>query len=347
MKGSKDLHVVLLAGGSGTRFWPWSRAARPKQLLALTGGEPLLLETWRRARALVPPSRLWVVAPAALASPVRRILPELRKDRLVLEPTPRDTGPAIVLACATVARLHSSAVTALLPTDQVVRDGAAFGRALDTAARAARRGGLVCLGVRPDRPATGFGYLECAEAATSRRAVAVSRFVEKPDLRRAKRFLRSGRHLWNAGMFVWRADRFLAEARRVAPSLAEPVLAHLAGGRGAWARAERRSIDYAVMERAGGVEVVALHAGWDDVGSWDAAARLRAQRGGEEPPAIRIDSGGSAVFGDGTRLVALVGVPDVVVVDTADALLVVHRDRAEQVRQVVEALPASSRGTLR
>jgi mannose-1-phosphate guanylyltransferase len=344
--GARDLHVVLLAGGSGTRFWPWSRAARPKQFLALTGPEPLLLDTWRRARSLVPPSRLWVVAPKALAPKVRRLLPALRKDRLVLEPEPRDTGPAIVLACGAVARRHPGAVAAVFPTDHVVRDARAFARTLTTAVDAARDGALVCLGVRPDRPATGFGYLRCGRPPTSRGAVPVERFVEKPDLARAKRFLRSGRHLWNAGMFVWRVGHFLEEARRVAPSVALPALAHLSGDGRAWARAQRRSVDYAVMERARNVVVIALDAGWDDVGSWDAAARLREKRGGAQPPVLRVDSEGSAVFGEGARLVALVGVPDVVVVDTEDALLVVRRDRSEQVRQVVDALASSGHGTL-
>jgi mannose-1-phosphate guanylyltransferase len=341
-----DLHVVLLAGGSGTRFWPWSRAHRPKQLLALTGGAPLLVETWRRARALVPPSRLWVVAPRPLLRAVRRLLPELRRDRLIVEPEPRDTGPAIALACATLAREHPAAVAAVLPTDHVVRDLRAFASAVEVATEAARQGGLVCLGVRPDRPATGFGYLECAGTPSGRRAVAVKRFVEKPKLARARSFLRSGRHVWNAGRFVWRVDRFLEEARRVAPSVAEPVLAHVAGDRGAWRRAERASVDYAVMERARGVRVVALDAGWDDVGSWDAAARLRGEGSGSHR-VLRVDSDGSTVFGDGARLVALVGVPGVVVVDTEDALLVVRRDRSEQVREVVEALAASGRGALR
>ena len=341
----RDLHAVLLAGGSGTRFWPWSRADRPKQFLALAGGEPLLVETWRRARALLPPSRIWAVVPKALVRQVRRLLPALPADRLVVEPEPRDTGPAIVLACAAVARKHPEAVIAVLPTDHVIADRAAFAAALSVSAQAARRGGLVCLGVRPDRPATGFGYLECAGPPGRRRAVAVTRFVEKPGLARARKFVRSGRHLWNTGMFVWRVDRFLEEALRAAPAVAEPVLAHVAGERGAWGRAQRRSVDYAVMERARGVQVVGLEAGWDDVGSWDAAARLR--EGSDSSTVLRVDSEGSAVFGEGGRLVALVGVPQVVVVDTEDALLVVHRDRSEQVRAVVDTLVTSGRGALR
>jgi len=234
----------------------------------------------------------------------------------------------------------------VLPTDHVVRDVGAFASAVTVAAQAARRGALVCLGVRPDRPATGFGYLECAARPGGRRAVAVARFVEKPGLARARNFLRSRRYLWNAGMFVWRVDTFLGEAERVAPAVTEPVLAHVAGERGAWRRAERRSVDYAVMERARRVQVVALDAGWDDLGSWEAAARLGGASSGARA-VLRVDSDRSAVFGEGGRLVALVGVPGVVVVDTADALLVVRRDRSEQVRAVVDALVSSGRGALR
>ncbi len=333
------LHAVLLAGGSGTRFWPWSRARRPKQFLPLAGREPLLAATWRRARRLAPPERMWVVAPAALARGVRAMLPDLLRDRLVVEPSPRDTAPAIALACAAVAAEDPEAVVGIFPTDHVIRDVPAFVRSVRVAARAAEGGARVCLGIRPDRPATGFGYLRCARRVSGVEAVDVERFVEKPDAARARRFVRSGRYLWNGGMFVWRASRFLEEAERVAPGIVAAVRAHLGGRRGAWARAERRSVDYAVMEKAARVKVVPLEAGWDDVGSWDAAARLREEIGAAADGAILVDSAGSVVFGAG-RLVAVVGVPGIVVVDCDDAVLVVSREDSEKVRRVVEELRA-------
>jgi mannose-1-phosphate guanylyltransferase len=336
---SAPLHVVLLAGGSGTRFWPLSRERRPKQLLALAGPEPLLTAAWKRARRLAPVSRIWVAAPRRLVSPVRRLLPALRQDRLIVEPSPRDTAPAISLACATVAGLDPEAVVGIFPTDQVVRDLDAYVAAVRVAARSAQSGRLVCLGIRPDRPATGFGYLRCARKPLRGRATAVARFVEKPDEATARRFVRSGRYLWNGGMFLWRARRFLDEAGRTAPEVLDPVLRHLAGKRGAWARARRVSVDYAVMERAKDVVVVPLDAGWDDVGSWDAAARWRGPTSPDEGPRILLDSPGAAVFG-GDRLVAVVGVAGVVVVDTPDALLVVGRGGSEKVRRVVEQLKA-------
>lgn len=332
-----SLHVALLAGGSGTRFWPLSRSGRPKQFLPLTGARPLLVETWKRARRLAAPERLWVVAPAGLTREVRRLLPELRPDRLIVEPSPRDTGPAVGLACARVAREDPAALLAVFPTDHVIRDAGAFASAVRAAAGAAAAGALVCLGVRPDRPAEGFGYLRCSGTPAPGRATDVDRFVEKPDRARALRFVRSGRYLWNAGMFVWRAERFLEELHRTAPAIGRAVAAVAGGRRSAWSRATRLSVDYAVMEKARGVKAVPLDAGWDDVGSWDAAARLREEGRTTDRRSLLLDSPGSAVF-NAERFVALVDVPGVVVVDSPDALLVVSRRSSERVREVVSEL---------
>jgi mannose-1-phosphate guanylyltransferase len=344
----RDLHVMLLAGGSGTRFWPSSRASRPKQLLPLAGKRPLLVETWQRVRKIAPPSRLWVIAPRPLVPAIRALLPQLREDQIVVEPSPRDTAPAIALACETLERRHPRAVAAIFPTDHVIRDPAAFERAVATAAGCAREGHLVCLGVLPDHPATGFGYLQCDGERGSRRRpqpMKVRRFVEKPDAPRARRFVRSGRYLWNAGMFVWRAARFLEELDRTAPAIRRAVRSLLDWNPRAWGRATRLSFDYAVMEQARGVRVVPLDAGWDDVGSWEAAARLLAERGLSDSRHILVDSPGSSVFG-GERLVAVVGVPDATVVDTGDALLVVSHKRAQQVRRVVDELKRRRRRDL-
>ena len=337
-------HVVLLAGGSGTRFWPQSRHDNPKQFLPLAGKDPLLVSTWKRARGLAPESRIWVVAPKALKTRVRKLLPRLERHNLIVEPSGRDTAPAIALACAGVQARDSSAVVGIFPTDHVIRDVSAFTAAVRVAAGAAERGSLVCLGIRPDRPATGFGYLKCASSPEKGEAVAVVRFVEKPDIIRARRFVRSGKYLWNGGMFVWKAARFLDELDRTAPRIRRSVEGHLAGRHGAWERATRLSVDYAVMEQASDVRVVPLDAGWDDLGSWDAAGRLRTR----DPHAsnrILLDSEGSVVFA-AEKMVALVGVPDVAVVDSGDALLVVARDRTEEVKAVVETLKKRRRKDL-
>lgn len=344
--GSRDrLHVVLLAGGAGTRFWPWSRSDRPKQFLPLAGREPLLVGTWKRARKLAPASRVWVVAPARYAAEVRGMLPDLPRRNLVVEPSPRDTAPAVGLACAAVERRDPGAIVALLPTDHVIRDARAFHVSIGTALSAARQGALVCLGVVPDRPATGYGYIRCAEPPRADRAAAVARFVEKPDEARARRFLRSGRYLWNAGMFVWQAGRILDELARLEPATRRAIDAVLVGRPGGWNRARRVSIDRAVLERTRGIRVVGLSAGWDDVGSWGAAARLRPEGAGGRRSAVLHDSPGTVVFA-GDRLVAVVGAPGLVVVDAGDAVLVAERGRAQEVREVVARLKRERREEL-
>lgn len=334
---ARALHVVLLAGGGGTRFWPWSTAGRPKPFLDLTGDGPLLELAWRRARRLAPASRIWAVAPRTLAGAVRRALPSLPVGNLIVEPQARDTAPAIGLACVTIARRDPDAVVAILPTDHVVRDLPAFVRAVAVAGTEARRGKLVCLGIRADRPATGFGYLRCATPPRPGRASAVAAFVEKPSLARARRFVASGRYLWNGGMFVARAARLLDELGRHAPATLAAVVATAAGRSDAWERSERRSLDHAVMEKAKDVAVVPLDAGWDDVGTWDAAARLREGRPRRQTPHVRIDSEGSEVFDTSGRVV-LLGVPGIVVARSGRDLLVVARDRSERVREVGEAI---------
>jgi mannose-1-phosphate guanylyltransferase/mannose-6-phosphate isomerase len=286
-----------------------------------------------------------VVAPVKLVREVRRMLPELRPGNLVVEPSPRDTAPAVGLGCATIAKQDPAAVAAVLPTDHVIADEAEFVRSIRAAARAAMRGALVCLGVRPDRPATGFGYLKCSSKPVRGRSVAVDRFVEKPSAGRARRFLRSGTYLWNAGMFVWSVRSFLEEFDRTAPQIARAVSRTVGGDRRAWSRSARISVDYAVMEKARNVRVVPLDAGWDDVGSWDAVMRLRAEAASAGRSRLLIDSPGSAVFGS-ERFVALVDLPDVAVIDTPDALLVVSRQSSERVREIVKELRRRGRKDL-
>ncbi len=342
---SVRLHVVLLAGGSGTRFWPLSRAKRPKQFLPLAGGDSLFRATWDRARRLVPAARIWVVAPRALAAAVRREIKELRRDRLVLEPSPRDTAPAIALACAVIARADPQATAMVLPTDHVIARTGAFERAAEVACRAARGGALVCLGITPRRAATGFGYLRVGERPRRGVASPVLEFVEKPDAKKARRFVRSGRYLWNGGMFVWRVERFREELARVAPGILRATDAVAAGSRAAWSGAPKVSVDYAVMEKASGVVVVPLDAGWDDVGSWDAAARHGASGATGTGTRVILGSEGAVVFG-GKRLIAILDLPGVVVVDTPDALLVVPRASSEKMKSVVEAVRAAGRTDL-
>ena len=322
-----------------------SRAKHPKQFLALAGKVSLLRATWDRARTMVPAERIWAVAPRMLAAAVRRELPGLRRDRLVLEPSPRDTAPAIALACSVIAKNDPNATAAILPSDHVIRDTAAFKRAVAVASRAAAAGSLVCLGIAPDRAATGFGYLKLGAPGRAGVASPVVAFVEKPDAARARRFLKSGRYLWNGGMFVWRVDRFLDELARVAPEVYRATASVAAGSPASWRNAPRISVDHAVMEKASRVAVVPLDAGWDDLGSWDAAARHTSPGQDGHGKRLMIGSDGAVVFG-GTRFVAILDLPGVVVVDTKDALLVLPRASSEKVKSVLEAVRSAGRADL-
>lgn len=347
-----NVHTVIMAGGSGTRFWPASRRDFPKQFLPLGGGaRSLLEETIERLAPLVPIERVWVVTGAHLADRVKELLPALHADHVLAEPVGRNTAPCIGWAASRIAREDPSALLAVLPSDHVVADPGALRDAMRVALEAASTGALVTMGIRPTRPETGFGYLEMGEAIAEG-VFRAARFVEKPPAERAKAFLASGNYLWNAGMFFFRADAILEQIRAHLPELAAGLAAFdEAAKRGDEARVvEERfptlpdiSIDHGVMEKAPEVLVVPVSCGWSDVGSWQAAWELasrdddaNAMRG----DAVAIDTRGCYVHAPSDKIVALVGVSDLVVVDTDDALLILPRDRAQDVRAIVDALKA-------
>ena len=336
-----------MAGGSGTRFWPRSRVRVPKQLLPIAGRRSLLADTLARLAPLVPRARTLIVTGASHATAVRRDARGVPRRNVLVEPQGRNTAAAIALAALRVATIAPQAVMAVLPADHVITDAAAFrttlGHALDVAERTDM---LVTLGVTPTHPETGFGYIQVGPALEGPEdAHAVARFLEKPDHARATALLAQGDVLWNAGIFAWRVERILAELRRWVPDVLEP-LEHALRTRGstALARAYRRipaiSIDTGVLERAERVAVIRAAFPWSDVGSWAAVADL--WRDGDQPnavrgPAVAVDSTG-CVIDAGTRLVAVLGVRDLVVVDTPDAILVCPTTRAQDVRLVVDEL---------
>jgi mannose-1-phosphate guanylyltransferase len=328
-----SLYAVILAGGGGTRLWPASRRRRPKQFLALApGGRTLLQSTVERVRPLVPSGRILVVTAASQAADVRAALPDLPAANLVVEPVARNTAPAIALAAHTLAqRGEAGAVMAALASDHVVRDEAAYAAAFRQAAAAAERH-LVAIGIRPTRPETGYGYLELGDRREGA-LWAVRRFVEKPDVERARQYVAAGHYLWNASMFFFRADRILDETRRHLPGVWQAL-----GGR--YEDAPAISIDYGIMEKVENIWAVSGDFGWSDIGSWgdlaeihrpDAAGHVRI--GG---PLVSVDARDSVVVGD--RLVALVGVENLVVVATDDAILIMSRERGQDVREVVVRL---------
>lgn len=359
-----EVHAVIIAGGAGTRFWPASRVKRPKQLLSLAGAgdESLLAATVRRVRALCPPERVWVATGRHLLDATRAELPELSASTFLAEPVARNTAPCIGWAAATIARRDPDAIVMVLPADQHVADEPAFVRVLERAVGAARAGAITTIGLKPTRPETGYGYVECGEPiAEGVRGVA--RFVEKPDRARAEAYVASGRHLWNGGMFFFRASAMLDAIRAHLPELAAG-LARLdeAAARGDEAAELDRtfgtlpsiSIDHGVMEKVAGLAVVEGDFGWSDVGSWESAWELaqKDDAGNAAPPgAVLVDAKRNLVRdlrkpGGADRVVALVGVDDLVVVETDDALLVMPRERAQDVKAVVDALKLASRSSL-
>ncbi|HVI76460.1 MAG TPA: mannose-1-phosphate guanylyltransferase [Anaeromyxobacteraceae bacterium] len=372
------LFPVVMAGGSGTRFWPLSRKARPKQFLALVGETPLLAATVARLPPLAKLDRTFVACGPAHAAAVRRILPDLPKDNLLVEPCARNTAPCVGLAALHVSRLDRKGVMAMLPADHHVARPAAFREALKAAAEVAQGGAIATIGVKPSRPETGYGYLKVGErldgpaagAGKGARAKAkpapakgdaglaarrVAKFVEKPDRATAERYLQDGGYLWNSGIFVFRADVILDEIRRTLPDLREQlerIDRAIGTPRAARALAEAFprcpsiSIDYGVMEKSDRIAVVPADFGWSDVGSFEALRDVRAQdaRGNvAEGEAMIFDGKDNVVLGLPGRPLAVIGVDDLIVVDAGDAVLVCRRDRAQDVRKAVDELKRRGR----
>ncbi|TVP77517.1 mannose-1-phosphate guanylyltransferase/mannose-6-phosphate isomerase, partial [Thioalkalivibrio sp.] len=342
------IHAVILAGGSGTRLWPLSRRQLPKQFLRIEGERSLLEATLDRLQPVVDPANALIVTGTEHAR--GEAYQALHAFKTLLEPVGRNTAPAIALAAAWLSRGGDDPMLVVLPADHVIRDRPAFHDALRRAVEAAEEGALVTFGIRPTAPETGYGYIQ---AVTDGTAVApVQRFTEKPDLATAEGFLAEGNYWWNSGMFVWRASSILAEVERHLPEVHE-VLQRIRRDWDASATADPQpaveahfaqmpsiSIDYGVLERSDRVRLVPCDIGWSDVGSWDAVHDLAEQddRGNAlQGNALAIDCDNTLLHGNG-RLVAAVGVRDLCVVETADAILIAPRGQTQRVREVVDEL---------
>ncbi|OUM93494.1 MAG: hypothetical protein BAA04_06940 [Firmicutes bacterium ZCTH02-B6] len=357
-----DLVAVVIAGGSGTRFWPVSTAERPKQFLPLFGHRTLLQATVDRLQGLVPPERTLVVTAARFVPQVRAQLPHLPAGNIIGEPQARDTAAAIALAAVVCRRRFGNPVMVVLPADHVIEPAEEFHRAVRSAAAAARgTRRLYTFGIRPTYPATGYGYLRAGEpvqppqedTATARlQHFRVAQFREKPDRQTAEQYVRDGGYFWNSGMFIWAADTFLAAVERHLPehaALLFPLAAHV--DTPAWeeqlatafGRVPKISVDYGIMEKAGDVYMVAAPFSWSDVGGWTALADfLQRDAAGNAARGVvhALDAAGNVVFcEDGAEVVALVGVEDLIVVRSGNRTLVARKDRAEDIKRLVEAMP--------
>jgi mannose-1-phosphate guanylyltransferase len=349
------MYVVILAGGSGTRFWPLSRNRTPKQLMSVFGGKSMLQRTVERVLPLRP-KRILVVTNSNQAAETSRQLADYRDVPLdvIAEPVGRNTAPAIGLAARIIARHDPGGIMLVLPADHYIRNEEEFRRVVLLAKEPAANGYLVTLGIEPTRPETGYGYIEADDACRTAGPYPVRRFVEKPNLQKAAEFLDAGNFYWNSGMFVWQACVILNELATAMPELAAELngldfsgdiwaLADLAPQIAAmYGRISGESIDFGVMEKATNVQVVPAEFGWSDVGSWSALPEvLDADTAGSVSVNVREllaqDAGNCLVYGD-DRLVALIGVQGLIVVNTPDALLVCDRERAQEVKKVVEEL---------
>lgn len=347
-----SIQPVILSGGSGTRLWPLSREAYPKQFLPLAGELTMLQATWQRVAPLA------ARGPLVIANEEHRFVAAEQLQQvgaepaaIILEPVGRNTAPAIAVAALEATRDGADALLLVLPSDHVITDEAAFRSAVQAAASAADAGKLVTFGIVPTGPETGYGYIKAADGQGVR---AVERFVEKPDLETATGYVSSGQYYWNSGMFLFKASRYLQELERFQPEM-------LASSRQAWQQARRDadftrldkdaftavpsdSIDYAVMEKTADAVVIPLDAGWNDVGSWTALRDVSQQDGdgnAHQGDVIAIDCRNTYAYAQ--RLVALVGLDDVVVVETDDAVLVGKADRMQEVKTVVAKLKAEGR----
>ncbi|KRG83334.1 mannose-1-phosphate guanyltransferase [Stenotrophomonas daejeonensis] len=343
---------VILSGGSGTRLWPLSREAYPKQFLPLAGTATMLQATWQRVAAIAAHGPL-VIANEAHRFVAAEQLQQVgaQPQAIILEPVGRNTAPAIAVAALEATGNDEDPLLLVLPSDHVIADEAAFHAAVRLAAAAAEAGKLVTFGIVPSGPETGYGYIKAAPGNGAR---AVERFVEKPDLATATDYVASGHYLWNSGMFLLRASRYLDELARFNPAMLEACRGAWQGARrdadftrldaAAFAAVPSDSIDYAVMEKTADAVVVALDAGWNDVGSWTALRDVSTQDShgnAHRGDVIAIDCRNTYAYGE--KLVALVGLDDVIVVQTDDAVLVGKADRMQEVKDVVARLKAEGR----
>jgi len=352
MNDKSHLYAVIMAGGKGTRFWPLSRENRPKQLLAITGEEAMIRMTVDRILPLIPPERVLVITGASHAEEIKALLPDLPPDNIFVEPVGRNTLPCIGLAAHVVSNMDPDGVMLVLPADHIIIKAAQFRSLVKKGVQLAKqRETIVTLGITPSRPETGYGYIEAAEEEldlNNTKAFRVASFHEKPDQKKALEYFKAGCFYWNSGMFIFSAKTILFWLEKLQPGLACDLKGlaqklHQPDFKAAMAEIYPHltsiSIDYGIMEQAEGTLVLPADIGWSDIGSWSVAAEHWPVIEGNfaQGECLFIESQGCAVYSP-RKLVTLIGVKDLVVVDTPDALLICPKDKDQRVKDVVEAL---------
>ena len=348
-------YALIAAGGHGTRLWPMSRAKTPKQMLPLINQDSMFRTSVERIQAIFPPEDIFVVTSRELVDDLLAEVPQLPRENFIVEPYAKNTGPALALALATIQKRDPEATVAILTADHHIAQQPKFCRVLESAWKVAQDGYIVTLGIAPSYPATGYGYIEQGAPLGDYNDFAVyrsKRFTEKPDIVRATQFLASGLYSWNSGMFIWRVDRAMKDLERFQPAI-YAMCSYLQTAVGTpdyeeklndiWETMPNLSIDFAVMEKTDNIAVIPTDIGWSDVGSWASLYDILPQdnfgncvKGASSDIRVILDTRDTLVFSD--RLTVAIGVEDIVVVDTDDVLLICHKDRTQDVKQVVTYL---------
>jgi mannose-1-phosphate guanylyltransferase len=355
----KHTYAVIMAGGSGTRFWPLSRRKHPKQLLTLFGQDSLLEQTVARIQPVFPLGHIYIFTSAVILRKVRQLLPRIPSQQIVGEPASRNTAPTLGVAAHEIARRDPEGLMVVLPSDQIIAKPVVFRQVLGAACRVASTAGRsVVLGLKPTRPDTGFGYVRLGGRegkVAGHEVFQVENFTEKPTLAVARRYVSSGQYLWNGGMFIWKASTLIENLQRFQPEMASQ-LRQIAAAGGVRARAFRQlypkfqkiSIDYALMEKIPNIYALPADIGWNDVGSWAVVYELGKQdseKNVRPSASLSLDSHGNMVVSP-KKYVVTVGVQDLIVVETDDALLVCARERSQEVAKAVQALDRLGRHDL-
>jgi mannose-1-phosphate guanylyltransferase/mannose-6-phosphate isomerase len=341
-------YAVILAGGVGSRFWPFSRELEPKQFMKIIGQESLLQATIQRIKGLVDPSRTYIVTNKIYFYEVKAQITKFRipQENIILEPQGKNTAPAIGLCAKLISRFDPDAVLLVLPSDHYIKNVENFKKALKKAIACAKNNLLVTLGIKPTAPASGYGYIKAGQK--KRDYWQVEKFLEKPDLNQAKKYFKNKLFYWNSGMFIWKASVLLEEIKKYLPGLYVQLqlINSVDDIDRVWLKIEPISIDYGIMEHSKRIALIASDFYWTDLGSWEALSEIfpKDKRGNiVTGDTLNLDSQGVCIFSRGNRLVSTIGIKDTVIADTPDALLVCDRDRTQDVKKLVDLMKSLKR----